>query len=473
MKRLAANNIFKHILIFFCAIIYNNVIAAQMPSLISAKQNRTDSESIQNILKHSMFVKVIVSKNKIFIGEPVMALYKFYTSVSGQAIVLTQPLFTGCSVKELNFDETPEMETINGKTYTVYVIRKVQLTPVESGSLAIGVATVINHVNIPEAEGFFFNKYDVTVNNLATTVDVSALPEKNKPKSFYGITGLFSITASAAENKIPVDENDHLIITIKGAGNLDAISKPEIVWPSGIQHFDGDDSQHVDQNNFPISGDRVFDIPFIGKKEGVITIPPISLNYFNTTLKNYETITTDSITIKFTKALDKKNEYTGIVNYDISNRKYIWIVPAIAVTVALIGFISYRRNKIQLQKKLAVKSSITPVPVFEPAVKFKYKTDFLRYWDELKGITDTKLFFTKTKELLLRAISEKTDSQHHSETFLIAALKEKANPALCSKTFTLLQLCDEKMYAPFETETDLKLYFNEVKETIEQLQSES
>ena len=59
-----------------------------------------------------------------------------------------------------------------------------------------------------------------------------------------------------------------MIITIKGAGNFDAINKPEILWPSNTDHFDGNDSQHVDQNNFPISGDRVFDIPFIGKKEG-------------------------------------------------------------------------------------------------------------------------------------------------------------------------------------------------------------
>jgi hypothetical protein len=102
----------------------------------------------------------------------------------------------------------------------------------------------------------------------------------------------------------------------------------------------------------------------------------------------------------------------------------------------------------------------------------KYKTDFSRHWNDLQNITDVKLFFARAKELLLIAVSEKTGSQHHSENFLIAQLKEKTHPALCNKTFLLLELCDEKMYAPFETETDLHLSFYEVKKVIEELQSE-
>lgn len=470
MKSFAAN-LARCTLIFLCAVFFQNKIIAQLPSLITSQN--TDSANMQKVLKRSMFVKVTVSKNKIFVGEPVMALYQFYTALNGHAVVLSQPQFKGCSVEELNFGDAPETEIIGGKTYTVYTIRKVQLTPVEPGSLSIGIATVTDHVELPDAEGFVSNNYDVTISNPPAFVEVASLPEKNKPGNFYGITGLFSITASAIENKIPVDENDHLIVTISGAGNLDAIIKPDVIWPAGTEHFDGDDSQHVDQNNFPISGNRVFDIPFIGKKEGVIKIPPISFSYFNTLLKNYETITTDTLSIRFTKALPKKDEYTGVVNYDISNRKYLWIVPAIAALVATIGFISYKKNKKQLQKKQVEQLSITPVPVFEPVVNFKYKTDFSRYWDELESITDTKLFFTKAKEFLLKAISEKTDSQHHSETFLIAALKEKADAVLCSRTFNLLQLCDEKMYAPFENETDLHKYFIEVKETIDALQAES
>ncbi|HEY2726469.1 MAG TPA: hypothetical protein VGI61_04815, partial [Parafilimonas sp.] len=134
---------------------------------------------------------------------------------------------------------------------------------------------------------------------------------------------------------------------------------------------------------------------------------------------------------------------------------------------------SYKRNKIQQQKNVAVQSSVTPVPIFEPVVQFRYRTDFSKHWNDLQSLTESKLFFAKAKELLLTAVSEKTDSQHNSETFLIAELKQKASPDLCKKTFLLLEFCNEKIYAPFETESDLHFYFYEVKATIEDLQTES
>ena len=178
--------------------------------------------------------------------------------------------------------------------------------------------------------------------------------------------------------------------------------------------------------------------------------------------------------MRFTKALAKKDKYLNIVNYDISNRKYLWIVAAIAFIAALIGFISYRRNKMQLQKKLALQPSVTPVPVFEPEAKFKFKTDFSRYWNDLKSLTDVKLFFAKAKELLMMAIAEFTNTTHHSELFLLAEMKAKLNDeTLCKKIFVLNELCNEKIYAPFKTETDLQLHFNEVKEVIEALQNKS
>src|ERR1700759_709458 len=100
MKSFAANLI-KCILIFVCAVFFQEKIYAQLPSLITAQKN-TDSSNMQKMLKRKMFIKVTLSKNKIFVGEPVMALYKFYTAVNGHAVVLSQPMFTGCSVKELN-----------------------------------------------------------------------------------------------------------------------------------------------------------------------------------------------------------------------------------------------------------------------------------------------------------------------------------------------------------------------------------
>ncbi len=362
--------------------------AGSLPSLIkneqaNNKQGGGDAD-MEAALKQKMFVKVFTSKDKIFVGEPIMATYKFYVAnnIDDRPTVTRQPEFTGCSVKELSFNQGPEYESINNQSYAVYTIRKVQLTPLEDGSFSLGKAYVNNAVEIFNPDDVMVTKkFDITESNNDVTVAVSNLPEKNKPENFYGIIGTFNITAAAAKNKIPVGENGHLLITIKGAGNFDAIIQPEIVWPHNIAHFDGKDSQHVNQDNFPISGDRVFDIPFIGRDEGSIAIPPVKFSYFNTALKKYETVATDSINVTFTKALSHNDEFNEVVNYDITNRKYLWIVAGIACVVALVGFSSYKRNKKNSLKTKPVVTA-TEAPVFTPpppAITVKYKTDFSRH----------------------------------------------------------------------------------------------
>jgi hypothetical protein len=423
-----------------------------------------------------MFVKVITSKNKIFVGEPVMVTYKFYVvmHVSDQPTVIKQPEFSGCSVKELDFEQGPEFENINKELYAVYTIRKVQLTPLQQGTLSLGNAVVSNTVQIPESnDPYAVSKHDINISNANTFVEVVELPEKDKPDNFYGITGEFTISAVVSSNKIPVGENGHLIITIKGSGNFDAINKPEIVWPGNTEHFDGSDSQHVNQGNFPISGNRIFDIPFIGKKTGTIIIPPINFSFFNTASENYQIVTTDSIPVTFTKAVTRKNEFPEVVNYDITNRKYLWIVPALAAVVAIISFVSFRKNRSRPQAtKPGV--SVTTAPVFvQPIYHVKYRTDFSRYLSELESITENKQFFEKSKSLLTKAVAERIDSSQYSEEILLMELKERTyNAPVCNKVSALYEAFNLNLYAPFETQADLEFYFSELKDTIERLQSE-
>ena len=477
----------KYIMIFVMFVCSIQISPAQsnsgdLPSLINNesandKQGGSDAD-MEALLKQKMFVKVFTSKDKIFVGEPIMATYKFYvaSNINDRPTVTRQPEFTGCSVKELNFDQGPEYENMNNETYAVYTIRKVQLTPLEEGSFSLGKAYVNNAVEIFNPDDVMVTKkLNITVSNNDVTVDVSRLPGKNKPENFYGIIGTFNITAAAAKNEIPVGENGHLLITIKGAGNIDAITQPEIAWPHNIAHFDGKDSQHVNQDNFPISGDRVFDIPFIGKDEGSIAIPPVKFSYFNIALKKYETVTTDSIPVMFTKALPHNDEFNEVVNYDITNRKYLWIVAGIACVVALVGFISYKRNKRNSLKTKPVVTA-TEVPVFTPpppAITVKYKTDFSRHLNELQNTTGNKAFFTKAKNLLTKAVAEKLDSAQYSEQVLMKELIQKTcNAPVCKKAAALYEVINVNLYAPFETPADLDFYFTEIKQVVEELQHE-
>lgn len=454
--------------------------STSLPSLVESNHNTDDTpdEATLAYLKQKMFVKVFTSKAKIFVGEPLMATYKFYVSlqVPDQPSVTKQPEFSGCSVKELSFDQGPEFETINNEQYAVYTIRKVQLTPLQPGKLSMGRAFVNNFIQVENANTIIPRKYNIEIGNTDMAVDVMNLPEMNKPKNFTGITGVFGITAKVENNKIPVGENGHLVIRIYGEGNLEAITNPDILWPSGIEHFDGTDSQHINQDIFPISGDRVFDIPFVGENIGSMMIPPVQFSYFNIETKNYETISTSAIPVTFTKALSKKDMIAQVANNDnVSNIKYLWIVAAIALLVAMIFFITFKKNKNKEHKNNIVVTPVAPVMTpTQPVYKLKLRTDFSRLLEQLKAISEHKQFFLKAKEILTIAVAERVDLDQKSEEILLKALQQRTyNAPVCKKVESLFEAINLQLYAPYQTYADLDYFFNCLKSLVEELQSET
>ncbi len=453
--------------------------STNLPSLISNEKGiDEDSLSDVNMLKQKMFVKVTASKHTVFVGEPIMVTYEFYTStrINNQPTVMKQPEFTGWSVKELDFNQGPQFEKINNEPYAIYIIRKVQLIPLQAGTLSLGNSVVNSFVQLLNpVDAYVTKKYTIPIVNKDVSVEVTDLPQMNKPSNFYGITGMFNISARVDSNAVPVGESGHLIVTIKGSGNFDAITKPDITWPANTDFFEGNDTQHVDQSAFPVTAERVFDIPFVGKHEGTVAIAPVRFSFFNTDAKMYQTISTDSIKVTFTKALDKKEKFDNIVDYDISNRKYLWIVPCIALTVALLSLISFRRNKKRALKTATV-TTVSSVPVFvqpEQHYHVRYRTDFSVHFTDLESITDNKQFFTRAKYVLTKAVAERIDSTQHSEEILIKELKERTyNAPVCNKVTGLFEAFNLNLYAPFETQADLGFYLNELKQAVEILQSE-
>jgi len=98
------NHIFPFLLMLCC----NGILQAQhdpsvLPSLINSETKTAgNADAVESLLKKQMFVKVFTNKQEVFVGEPLMATYKFYADISlnDRPSVTKQPEFAGCSVKE-------------------------------------------------------------------------------------------------------------------------------------------------------------------------------------------------------------------------------------------------------------------------------------------------------------------------------------------------------------------------------------
>jgi hypothetical protein len=401
-----------------------------------------------------------------------------YSALVTESKITRQPTFIGCSIVELTQDERPKIENYKGKNFRTFLIRRVLVTPLQPGDINLGQATVENNVTLSSADNpFATENYEYTTSSPTLILHASLLPEQGKPAGFSGAIGKFQITAKVNKDNLPAEEDNNLHIEISGVGNLSTATKPVIQWPSAIQSFDGTDSQYIDKSNFPVISTKSYDIPFIGNKEGNVVIPAISFTYFDTESKTYKTISTNNLPVLFTKELPNNNHVNAQNdNEDLSNKKYLWIVVAIAV-IAMIGwlFSELRRRK---AKKIAVAQQ-SLVTIIEPVItekekpiaeEAKHKTDFSSAFQDLLH-ADNKQFFVLSKALLIQALQEHLHTQETNDNILLDKLSgnAKTDNALVEKCSYIFKICNKAIYAPMLNETERFDIFHQLQLAINKL----
>lgn len=289
-------------------------------------------ENVKDKVAKNLFVRATIDKHTCYVGQPILATFKLFTRLDSESKVLKRPSLNGFSVIDL---EQPEAgifskEMVNGKLFNCYLIRKVQLFPLQSGLLTIEPVEIENIVrmikvktrNSKETGSWLdammekmkdteISSDDIIQEKLVLKsdelkVNVLELPEKNKPETFNGAVGKFTMEAGLLKNEIAANDNATLRITIKGSGNIPMITAPTVSWPAGIDSFEAKLNEEIDKTTSPISGTKTFDIPFSVSKMGVIKIPAVRFSYFDEKTKSYETISTDTLQLNVTAAVKQK-----------------------------------------------------------------------------------------------------------------------------------------------------------------------
>lgn len=308
-------------------------------------------ETAEQKIKDNMFVRATPSKKAVYVGEPFIVTYQLFSALGGQSKVSGQPTFQGVGVVDLTKESEPEIVTVGTKRYRAFLIRKVQLTALQPGKVSLGVVETSNEIPFTSYDDPYNPQtYTQLIRNPEIFVDAKPLPDAGKPADFSGAIGNFRIRVAPQKTTIPAGENNTLRIEITGTGNLQAVALPQVAWPAGIEHYDPKDSQNVDKRSVPIRVSKVFEIPFIGGKEGNATFAPIVFSYFDTETGTYKTIQSDPFTVTFTAPLTTKSNDDNSFGVNVKN-----VAMAIGGVVVLILLIT-------LIAKVSKKSKTQPQP---------------------------------------------------------------------------------------------------------------
>ncbi|HEX8333093.1 MAG TPA: BatD family protein [Segetibacter sp.] len=406
-------------------------------------------------VKGNLLIRLDVNKQSSFVGEPILATYRLYTRLRSQSRVTKQPTFSGATVVEMTPEESvPKQERLNGKMYNVYVVRKVQLFPLQPGRLVLPQASVENKVTFYKADNvnyrdLYYNpsnlpveEQTVTITSSASSVDVKPLPA-NAPASFGGAVGKFRVEVGKAGDK-PVTTNNTaaFVFVVEGPGNLQQIKAPEVMWPKGIEAFEPTDEEEVDKSGFPARVRKTFKYPFLITKTGSYTVPPVEFSYFDPYTAQYVTLRSKPYSFKV-----GQGEKISVSDFDFKEKfgfeTHLAIILGGGLLAIFVGLLLYSRRK---KTKPLVAPAVAPAQVYvQPEVTALDTEQFIHYIRHSNPMEEGPAFYKNLQRHITSYLKAKFNI---SPDEIDAFAQSRPDASILGKIKTLLSQCNLAMYTP-------------------------
>jgi hypothetical protein len=486
----------------------NNNSAGLFPSFDPFEERRPASDFTDYILRkgenvpdkvnRNMQLRLETDKTSCFVGEPIVASYKLYTRLKSESKLTQNPSFNGFSVVDLTQPDISgyAKQKLNGREYNVYTIRKAELYPLQAGNIELEAAELENNVQFIKDE--YVNKARNDVNGIfddfagaavppegiinqtvslrskPVTIVVKPLPETNKPASFSGAVGNFSIEAALQKNAFPANESGKIVVKISGAGNLQLLTAPTLDWPAGIDPFDPKASEELDKASIPMRGTKTFEYNFSVNAPGNYFLPPIRFSYFDPASATYKTIATKEFPFTVTKAtgvtaftaVSPVNKETASGINKIFNNRW-WIIAFIFLAILTGLLIWVKKEKKEHETVENIPRKISPEEAkLNDVVETSFvnqqnplvKSEECLYMDDCSGFY--AILNTELKSYLSGKLSV---DPAEINTKNIAAIMDKKNISngTVLQLQQLLQEIEWQLYTPFERNEKMnELYHN-------------
>ncbi len=482
----------------------SNLFAMQEPEPAQPRVDLSDyvlhaNENVAEKVNKNMMLRATANKLSVYVGEPVTASYKFYTRLKSESQLEKNPSFNGFSVIDLSTpDEAndPRVETVNGKQYNVFTIRKAQLYPLQEGDITLEPATLNNSITFLKDDGnsranandllngFALSpdamiKQTVSLSSKPIVIHVKALPQENKPSNFAGAVGSFVISAAVEKSNFTTDETGSLTISIGGAGNLQLVNEPAITWPDGLSGFDPKVTENMDNQQVPVTGTKLFTYVFSVQKAGSYTIPAVQFSFFNPATGFYKTVSTNPIQLQVVQGAGKpafvaadttKTEQTSVINKLNQNR---WWVILSLVGIVAIGLFVWLRNARTNPAPEPVRNADEEIAIeTAAATTIKKQLNPLEQTELCLYKDDCKTFFeilSKELRVFLASKFEMNIADVNAGNMQTALDKRNVDILTSAKLAALLNKVEFQLYSPLQQTDNWQAVYKEAVEVIQEI----
>jgi hypothetical protein len=388
-------------------------------------------ENVADKIRKNFFIKVDVSKTDCYLGEPIVATYKLYARLRSDSRVIRHPSLNGFSVYDMidPSDDRVSVEKINGRNFSVHIIRKTQLIPLQPGDITLdpvqldnniyfikadagnakspgqGLGDLLDRLFEPDINGTPFTQH-VVLESKPVTIHVKPLPEEGKPMDFNGAVGKYSLLASIDSKEVDTGDAALLSIIVKGSGNLPVINAPMVSWPANMESYDVSSKENIDKATAPLSGSKTFTYSFICTKPGKYNLPPVKLSYFDPVSRTYKTVESNPLHIKVNQAMKKKHPVVvtpPAIAVHNDRTKYVWwsaafLLLAVTTIVVIRQLKKNAFEKGEIAKRIAELEKMKTPPVIN---------DPLQESRVFMAMGDYAKFYASVNRAIWKAVSDK------------------------------------------------------------------
>lgn len=469
---------------------------------------KAGAQSGENANQQLAFMKVFVPRPELYLGEVVAVQLQVFIRdgvANEEGILQAIENYNGSALKAEGFSVLKAAGAqrrrvqIGNAVFNVGTL-VLAVTPVKTGTQTIDAFTPTVSLQLPVANqrrdafdpfGMLqqYQERRVTLMAEAQSVNVLPLPVENRPASFNGAVGTFSLAESAGPTNVATGDPITVRVQISGHGVLDSLALPEQKAWENFKVYPP--TAKIDSNDpLGIDGTKTFEQVVVPQNSDIRALPPISFSFFNPDKKTYETLTRPAIAL-----VVRPGGQTTMPNIEATRnpqdntpKQDIVPIKQRLGTVAAVG-------TPLIQQPWFVGLQAVPVLAFFSALVWRKRSDALANNPRLQrqrkveqivreGLIDLRKlaaenksdeFFATLFRLLQEQLGERLDLPASSITE--AVIDERLRPAgasdnTLSALHELFQACNMARYAPIKSSHELAAFVPKLETVLTSVKTE-
>ena len=251
-----------------------------------------------NNQSQNAYVRLLPTKTTAYVGEVIPVEIQLFF-IDGVNVQMPELIADGFNIAAFPKHKQTRMQKGN-QIYQVLTFRTAA-TPLKAGKLQLGPVKQGMVLRVRQKQNRrspFNNSFDgiftryqqvpVTLEAKAQTITVKPLPTENKPASFNGAVGRYTMQSQASPLEVTVGDPVTLNIQISGQGAIDSLNLPKLDWPSFKSY---EPSVTTNKNNpLGLLGTRAFEQVVIPESDKITEVPRIEFSFFDPITAQYRVL---------------------------------------------------------------------------------------------------------------------------------------------------------------------------------------